>query len=209
MGISARVRDMPVLGEHPALDLVNTVFIRGGLRGQLVDALTAPADLADWIAAQAEVLGPLGPDPVFDDPAGRAALAAFTDLREPLRRVVAAAAAEAAADPADTAAVNAASRAHRDTVELPPAGYGPALHRTDAPDTPSAVLARVARAAVDLLTGPRLEQLRACPAPGCVLFYLRTHPRREWCSKGCGTRVRVARHSRRRQDGADRSRGAS
>ncbi|GHC87630.1 hypothetical protein GCM10007079_31940 [Nocardiopsis terrae] len=195
---------MPVLGEHPALDLVNTVFIRGGLRGQLVDALTTPADLADWIAAQAEVLGPLDPVP---QPRPEA-LTAFTDLRGSLHRVVAAAAAGREADPADTAAVNAASRAHRDTVELPPAGHGPAVRRTDAPDTPSAVLARVARTAVDLLTGPQLEQLRACPAPGCVLFYLRTHPRREWCSKGCGNRVRVARHSRRQQDGADRSRGA-
>ncbi len=191
---------MPVLGEHPALDLVNTVFVRGGLRGQLVDALTTPADLADWITEQAEALGPLGSAP---DP-GPDALTAFTGLRSSLRRVVAAAAAGTDAPPENVAAVNTAVGAHRDTVELPPVGYGPAQHRTDAPDLPSAVLARVARSAVDLLTGPDLELLRACPAPGCVLFYLRTHPRRGWCSPGCGNRVRVARHSRRRGETATR-----
>ena len=197
MSVSGNVQDMPVVGEHPALDLVNTVFIRGGLRGQLVDALSTPADLADWIAAHAKALGPLGADTVADDGAGRAARTAFVELREPVRRLVSAAASGVPAAPGDVAAVNAAARAHRDTAELPPTGYGSARLGTDAPDTPAAVLARVARAAVDLLTGPDLDLLRACQAPGCVLFYLRTHPRREWCSKGCGTRVRVARHHRR------------
>ena len=113
MAISVRVRDMPVLGEHPALDLVNTVFVRGGLRGRLVDALTTPADLAVWIAEQAEALGPLEPAP---EP-GPDALAAFTDLRSSLRRVVAAAAAGTDAPPENVAAVNTAAGAHRDTAE--------------------------------------------------------------------------------------------
>lgn len=184
---------MPVLGEHPALDLVNTEFIRGGLRGQLLDALTTPADLADWIGEQAEPLGPFtpAPEPGPDD------LTAFTDLRAALRRVIAAAAAGTNAPPEDVAAVNIAAGAHRDTVELPPTGYGPALLRNEAPDSCAAALSRTARSAVELLTGPDLELLRACPAPGCVLFYLRTHPRRGWCSPGCGNRVRVARHSKR------------
>ncbi|WP_159942349.1 MULTISPECIES: ABATE domain-containing protein [unclassified Nocardiopsis] len=202
MGVSAGVTEMPVRGEHPALDLVNTVFVRGGLRGQLVDALTRPADLAEWIAGHSASLGPLGSDPVADDDAGRAALASFTDLRDRLRRLLTAAVRGEAADPADVAAVNLAAREHTDWTALPAAGYGAPEHGTDAPRTPDAVRARTARAAVDLLTGPALELLRACPAPGCVLFYLRTHPRREWCSPGCGTRVRVARHSRRRGEGA-------
>ncbi|MFJ9951114.1 CGNR zinc finger domain-containing protein [Kitasatospora sp. NPDC091207] len=43
--------------------------------------------------------------------------------------------------------------------------------------------------------------MRACPAPGCILFFLQQHARRAWCSTACGTRVRVARHSRRHTDG--------
>ena len=40
-------------------------------------------------------------------------------------------------------------------------------------------------------------QLRACHAPGCVLYFLKDHPRREWCSTACGNRARAARHYRR------------
>ncbi|MBC7596304.1 MAG: ABATE domain-containing protein [Kineosporiaceae bacterium] len=38
------------------------------------------------------------------------------------------------------------------------------------------------------------SQLRACYAPGCVLYFVKTHPRREWCSVACGNRARAARH---------------
>ncbi len=54
----------------------------------------------------------------------------------------------------------------------------------------------VAAEAVPLLTaGDR--RLQACGAPGCVLFFVRNHPRQEWCSTTCGNRVRAARHYRR------------
>ena len=31
-------------------------------------------------------------------------------------------------------------------------------------------------------------------APGCVLYFIKDHPRREWCSTACGNRARAARH---------------
>jgi predicted RNA-binding Zn ribbon-like protein len=37
-------------------------------------------------------------------------------------------------------------------------------------------------------------ELRACLAPGCVLYFVKDHPRREWCSTACGNRARAARH---------------
>ena len=49
-----------------------------------------------------------------------------------------------------------------------------------------AVLSRIAEQGVELFTGPRRASLRACHAPGCVLYFVRDHPRREWCSAGCG-----------------------
>ena len=58
-------------------------------------------------------------------------------------------------------------------------------------------LAQVATDAVHLLTGPDVPQLRACRAPGCVLYFMKSHPRREWCSEACGNRVRAALHYQR------------
>jgi len=58
-----------------------------------------------------------------------------------------------------------------------------------------ASLGMVAAQIVDLLTEP--GRLRACQAPGCVLYFVRDHPRREWCSTTYGNRARAARHYRR------------
>jgi predicted RNA-binding Zn ribbon-like protein len=61
-------------------------------------------------------------------------------------------------------------------------------------------LAQVAEQAVGLLGGEDAARLRACHAPGCVLYFVKTHPRREWCSVACGNRVRAARHYRRARE---------
>jgi predicted RNA-binding Zn ribbon-like protein len=58
----------------------------------------------------------------------------------------------------------------------------------------TAGLARVAEQAIDLLSGPDADRLRACYAPGCVLYFVAAHTRRAWCSVACGNRVRAARH---------------
>ena len=62
-----------------------------------------------------------------------------------------------------------------------------------------AALAGVATEAVDLFGGTDADKLRACQAPGCVLYFVKTHPRREWCSIACGNRARAARHYHRRR----------
>jgi predicted RNA-binding Zn ribbon-like protein len=69
-----------------------------------------------------------------------------------------------------------------------------------APEGPSPVatgLARVAEQAIALLGGEDATRLRACYAPGCVLYFVKTHPRRAWCSVACGNRIRAARHYQR------------
>lgn len=58
----------------------------------------------------------------------------------------------------------------------------------------TAGLARVARESIALLGGADAQKLRACYASGCVLYFVKTHPRREWCSVACGNRARAARH---------------
>ncbi|MFD9729823.1 CGNR zinc finger domain-containing protein [Streptomyces sp. NPDC059072] len=68
-----------------------------------------------------------------------------------------------------------------------------------------ALLAAVARDAVELLTDPGdLALLRACAGDGCARLYLDTSRghRRRWCSSElCGNRERVARHRRRARAG--------
>ncbi|MEV0925441.1 ABATE domain-containing protein [Streptomyces spongiicola] len=65
----------------------------------------------------------------------------------------------------------------------------------------AALLAAVARDAVDLLTDPVARaRLRRCEGDGCHRVYLDTSRgrRRRWCSSEvCGNRERVARHRRR------------
>ncbi|MCE5291039.1 MAG: ABATE domain-containing protein [Nocardiaceae bacterium] len=55
-------------------------------------------------------------------------------------------------------------------------------------------LALIAQDAMQMLTGDVATNLRACHAPGCVLYFVKSHPRREWCSVACGNRARAARH---------------
>jgi predicted RNA-binding Zn ribbon-like protein len=57
-----------------------------------------------------------------------------------------------------------------------------------------ALPAVLARAAMAFLTSPDRERLRACHAPRCVRYFLKEHPRQEWCKPSCGNRARVARH---------------
>lgn len=60
-------------------------------------------------------------------------------------------------------------------------------------------LAELALEGADLLAG---QGLRACGGPGCILYFVRSHSRREWCSAECGNRARVARHYQRKRDSA-------
>ncbi|MEV4108013.1 ABATE domain-containing protein [Nonomuraea sp. NPDC049695] len=59
--------------------------------------------------------------------------------------------------------------------------------------------ARLATAAVEFLAGPERALLRTCQAPRCVLYFLKEHPRQEWCSTACGNRARAARHYKERR----------
>ncbi|MEV0321895.1 CGNR zinc finger domain-containing protein [Streptomyces sp. NPDC050658] len=67
-------------------------------------------------------------------------------------------------------------------------------------DARSRLTAALARAAIDFLTGPERERLRACAAPRCVRYFVKRHGRQEWCKPSCGNRARVARHYRRQRE---------
>jgi predicted RNA-binding Zn ribbon-like protein len=78
---------------------------------------------------------------------------------------------------------------------------GALVRQLDGPPDCPALLAAVARDAVELLTDPLARaSLRQCEGDNCPIVYLDTSRgrRRRWCSSEvCGNRERVARHRRR------------
>lgn len=68
-----------------------------------------------------------------------------------------------------------------------------------------AMLATIARDAVDLLSGPLAGRIRECSADDCALLFvdLSRPGRRRWCSgQACGNRTRTKTYRRRRSERA-------
>ncbi|MFJ8209510.1 CGNR zinc finger domain-containing protein [Streptomyces sp. NPDC096033] len=196
---ASAVDGMPLVGESLALDLVNTTFINGGLRGVLVDALATPADLDRWLTNRAGDFS-AALRPRLSEPATRAHFERFLELRGALREVAAAHTAGRPPRESDVRTVNRAARLAARWDELLPTGPGGSVTRWSEPDPQLAALGEVASEGVRLFGGTPGQPVHACPAPGCILYFRKTHARREWCTATCGNRVRVARHSRRHRD---------
>ncbi|HEV3377426.1 MAG TPA: ABATE domain-containing protein [Thermoleophilaceae bacterium] len=184
----------PLRHEPLALELHNTMY---ALRGERIDGLETPEDLSVWLAALADRLPPAARDA---DPARQPE---FVALRDAVREVLHAAL-EGKRPPAGALeAVNAAAtRAPVSPLALADArGRLQREVRYHTDDATDVALAAFAADAIALLTGPDREGLRSCGAPGCVLMFLKDHPRRTWCSSTCGNRARQARHyARARHD---------
>ncbi|MEV1118628.1 ABATE domain-containing protein [Actinosynnema sp. NPDC049800] len=76
----------------------------------------------------------------------------------------------------------------------------PRLRYVDSADEGDRLLAAVATAAIEFLAGGTRADLRACPAPRCIRYFVKAHPRQEWCKPSCGNRARVSRHYHRGRD---------
>ena len=160
------------------------------------DDLTSPSDLDAWLQAVG-----LGEEGTHADDAD---LADAVRLRDAIRRL----AALVTGDTRDAAASPLTSVAAAVTTLNDALGFAapPVVARQNGrlrlgPDLSippvKAGLANVAVEAAQLLAGDDAGSLRACYAPGCVLYFVRSHPRREWCSISCGNRERAARHYQR------------
>jgi predicted RNA-binding Zn ribbon-like protein len=160
------------------------------------DDLTTPRDLDAWL------------DAVRVDRAGKTAttqdLAAARRLRDAIRRLAAhvtdddrPAAASAMAELTDAIEhINAAAmQTAAPAVTLHNGHLSLGVQAGIAPIT--AAIAHVAEQSIQLLAGDQASTLRACHAPGCVLYFVKSHARREWCSVTCGNRARAARHYKR------------
>jgi predicted RNA-binding Zn ribbon-like protein len=179
----------PLRDEPLGIELHNTVYVS---RGELVDGLAEPRSAAAWLAALGDRLlqGGSGREPTPDE---------LTELRRVVRDVLQVTVDGQTPSRADVDALNRAaaraprSRSARWRRDAPPLGEIN-LHGASRTDV---VLSALASDAIDLITSPRRDDLRACGAPSCVLMFLKDHPRREWCSTACGNRARQARHYRR------------
>lgn len=81
------------------------------------------------------------------------------------------------------------------------AGSG-ALAVAPAP-TARAALGRIARQALEQLSGPEREHLGRCAAPDCGMVFLDRTGRRRWCAPDvCGVLTRVREHRARARDTA-------
>ena len=179
-------------GEPVPVRLMNTIWAdRGGVHDALVDV----GDLRAWLGSV---------DGTTGGRLERTDVDAFRTLRDALRRLAAlvtedtrpAAATDLDVEPAVAHVNHAVTRGlswpqlglHRGQLEQRSAGTATTATQT---------LSAIASEAVQLFTGDDRARLRACHAPGCVLYFVKDHPRREWCSTACGNRARAARHYRR------------
>lgn len=191
---AARIARNLFVGDHVALDLLNTVSLVDRRR---VDALDSDRAVVDWLTdaghpVKTAVLKALPPG---------ALLAATRTLREIVRTVLVQRKCDAHPDLRPLNAFLARGSSHLRLVFHEDGSLG-AQRRWNA-ETPEQLLAPLAEAAADLLAQSSLELVRECEDAGCVLwFYDRTksHHRR-WCSsKTCGNRNKVAAFRLRQND---------
>ncbi|GGS56961.1 hypothetical protein GCM10010270_29630 [Streptomyces violaceus] len=183
-----------------ALDLALTVRHDGD--GGVADDLTDPAGLTAWVREHPEAL----PD-TEGFTADAARLAAVRELRAAARALFARAVRPGEPSPADAArllpeaeAVRRLNEAAARTPTVPvlhwPRASGPVVRQRPVHGADD-LTATLARAVIAFLASPDRDRLRACHAPRCVRYFLKEHPRQEWCKPSCGNRARVARHHQR------------
>lgn len=188
------------LGQGQAMDLANTVAIERGLERDLL----APSGAFErWATAESDVLE-LEPSDQARLHDSRSALLA---LRTPVRDVLAALA-YGATPPSDALdALNAASRAAPEWLELDrTTGRLVTRHSGSGQDR---LVASFARSGLRLAERRVTESIRVCGAPSCGMFYRPSRARQVWCSTQCGTRARVARAYRSRAHVQERSTGGA
>jgi len=181
-----------MLGDHPALDILNTV---SRVDGELVDSLQSDRDVVLWLSRAGWPL-----ENELANLRSSALLHAARTLREEIRTLVER---RKAGKRIDVGALNAFLAEARSHLELVPnQERGLSLERQWKRRTPEQALAPLAESAADLLASGDFSLVRRCEDEDCVLwFYDRTksHHRR-WCSMAaCGNRHKVAAFRKRQQ----------
>jgi predicted RNA-binding Zn ribbon-like protein len=159
------------------------------------DPLADPGGLTSWLTGAGLV--PAGARPAGVDGDW---VAAFVELRDCVDRLVRTRPADRCAE-RDLEVLNSRAQSAPPGIRAVTDQEGRLVRALSAEPGCAALLAVVARDAVDLLTDPvARSRLRQCEGDNCRRVYLDTSRgrRRRWCSSEvCGNRERVARHRRR------------
>ncbi|MHA6695929.1 CGNR zinc finger domain-containing protein [Homoserinimonas sp. A520] len=181
----------PILGEGLALDLMNTYY---ATRGKPAEALGSPEHATAWVRQVADRLADAGAPSAIKVRILQDDLDALLELRNAVRGI---AARVVAGDDPDQNDVDCANRLAALSPRWTSMTWGPgagAKKTTQTAGVPlDQVLSALAADAIELFSGSDAVRLRMCERPGCDLFFLKDHPRREWCTPACGARVRAAR----------------
>jgi len=173
--------DTRIQPEPLSIRFANT---RYATRGQLFDGIDTSESLRNWLVQ----------NDLPDKPASDADIEAFVSLRDTIRDLIAQILHGPAGSAAQVALLNRLAAAAPRWPQLVADVTGWRVVEESRGTGLDHALAVIAQDAVLLLGGPLRADLRSCQAPGCVQFFVRNHPRREWCSTACGNRARAARH---------------
>ncbi|MEM7352114.1 MAG: ABATE domain-containing protein [Acidobacteriota bacterium] len=187
------------LGNHPAIDFVNTVIRRDD---DLVDLLPEPPAFERWVAAAG-----LGSPPLNIDAQD---FAEAKRLRKALRQLFVTWRRGEAPDASALDSLNRVllwrRRAPTLTVQDGELRWMDEEHQI----SPRDVLLGLAEQAAQLLTRDDRQRLKACGNDDCVLLFWDTSRNlsRRWCSMAtCGNRSKVSRHYRRHRGSGSESVG--
>ncbi|CAM5475568.1 ABATE domain-containing protein OS=Streptomyces microflavus OX=1919 GN=HUT09_20760 PE=4 SV=1 [Streptomyces microflavus] len=179
--------------QRPVMELASTIRHDG--EGGVVDDLATVRGTTRWIQQQTGLASAGG---LVADEELRAGI---VGVRGAVRALFARVVSPAPPSPADAHVLmpaaealdrlNAAAARELVAPQLDwPAEGAPAARLLSAEDDPRVrLVAALARDAVDFLSGPEREQLRACHAPRCVRYFIKSHGRQEWCRPSCGNRA--------------------
>lgn len=194
-----------------ALELASTIRHDGD--GGVADDLATVEGTARWIQEQGDLLAghvTAGGLAVEED-----LRLGIIELRQAVRALFARVVSPAPPSPADAHRLMTADQAmaHLNTaaarepvtpqIDWPVEGV-PGTRLLSAENDPYVrLVAALARAAIDFLSGPQRTRLRSGTAPRCVRYFVKSHGRQEWCRPSCGNRARAARHYRRQRTAAE------
>ncbi len=184
------------VGNHPALDFVNTLS-HWRDPAQCEDRLRSPEDLRGWASA-------VGILDVTDRPAAEALtdrgadMGLFCTLRELAHALLEARIARRPPKGTDIAAIAAILDDPTDALTIPKDGDHSRIISRDA--RVETLQRAVALLVLDAVFRLPTHRLGACPACGCMFYYMTRGGRRKWCSMStCGNRAKVRQH--RKQTG--------
>jgi predicted RNA-binding Zn ribbon-like protein len=193
------------VGEHPALDFLNTIATP---RGERVEWLSDGKDLIDWLE-QAGMIGAADAarfrEPKDIAPLDNAAQRA-REFRDWLRGFVLRHMGKPLRATADVTPLNDLLAVDNSFLRVEAGGGRLLSRRVYRWESPAELLQPIAAAAADLICNQDFRLIRSCAGSACMLMFLdrtKAHARR-WCSMAvCGNRAKAAAHRARKARNQD------